>query len=179
MNKKKNKTVAKKNSKSNNRGRPKYVVSEADKKAVYELAKKGCNEIEIAKTLKISQKTFQRNKDQFSPLVKKGRAEGEAINTKDVENALLKIAKGYKYTEETVEAIEKNGKVVQRHRKIVTKQLAPNVTADIFYLCNRARVKWQNVQKIDVGMGEGLNEAISKLADIYKGNVKNEKPKKE
>lgn len=150
--------------KQSKRGRPQYIVSEADKKAVYLLAKKGCNEIEIAKVLGISQKTFQRNKDQFSPLVKKGRKEGTPKNIKDVENALLKICKGYEYIETSKETREtvKDTYVIERS---TTKQVAPNVTAIIFFLCNRSPNTWKNVQHIDHSgsMETTVNVYVKKL----------------
>ena len=143
----KGRSASKRTSKKRKTGRPKYIVSKADKKAVYELAKKGCSEVEIAKVLRISPKTLQINKRHFLPSIKKGRREGDPKNIKDVENALLKICKGYGYDEVHIETRDTPDGITDVKRT-VTKQVCPNVAAIVFYLCNRASEKWKNTQKI-------------------------------
>jgi hypothetical protein len=159
---------AKRTPKKRKIGRPKYVVNKTAKKVAYELAKKGCNEKEIAKALRISQKTFQRNKAHFLPLIKKGRSEGEPKNIRDVENALLKRAKGFEYTEKhTIEQVTKDGDIVILHRTI-TKMIPPDTAAAIFYLCNRAKGRWQNVQHIEGGDIDKPIQIVVKGMDLSK-----------
>ena len=67
----------------------------------------------------------------------------------DVEfNAKIKKAeliRGYEWDETTTEsALDKNGKMVEVKKKIVHKKAAPNPTAIIFALCNRAPGEWSN-----------------------------------
>ena len=57
-----------------------------------------------------------------------------------VENALYKRAIGYQYTETTKEA----GKVV----KTVVKEVAPDTTAQIFWLKNRQPERWRDKQEV-------------------------------
>jgi hypothetical protein len=152
--------------KKHKRGRPRYVVSNADLQTVVELAKKGCNEVEIARALKISQKTFQRNKVHFLPHIKRGREEGEQKNIEDVENALLKRAKGFAYQEKHSEIRRfPNGKQITVVREI-TKIVVPDTSAAIFYLCNRAKGRWQNKHMIQGDPEKPIPIIIQKGVDL-------------
>ena len=57
-----------------------------------------------------------------------------------VENALLKRALGYDYTEEKVEVSEKDGRKVTQ----TVKHVAPDTTAQIFWLKNRRPDRWRD-----------------------------------
>ncbi|MRN25654.1 transposase [Romboutsia ilealis] len=103
-------------------------------------ARDGLTDEQIAKNLGISTKTFyeyKKNYLQFLQALKKGK---EVVDY-EVENALLKRALGYEYDEITYE----NGKEVKR----VTKQVAPDTTAQIFWLKNRRPDKWRDKQVIE------------------------------
>ena len=59
--------------------------------------------------------------------------------------SLLELVCGYEWDETTTEsALDKNGKMVEVKKKIVHKKAAPNATAIIFALCNRAPEQWSN-----------------------------------
>ena len=64
---------------------------------------------------------------------------------RQVENALLKRALGYKYDEVTQENIK--GELVVT--KVVTKEVQPDVTAQIFWLKNRKPEEWRDKKEID------------------------------
>lgn len=103
-------------------------------------ARDGLTDEQIAKNLGISIKTFyeyKKNHLQFLQALKKGK---EVVDY-EVENALLKRALGYEYDEITYE----NGEEVKR----VTKQVAPDTTAQIFWLKNRKPDKWRDKQVIE------------------------------
>ena len=63
----------------------------------------------------------------------------------DCKRSLLELVQGYEWDETTTEsALDKNGKMVEVKKKIVHKKAAPNATAIIFALCNRAPGEWSN-----------------------------------
>ena len=76
----------------------------------------------------------------FADALKKGKEDVDI----QVENALLKRALGYEYNETTQEL---SGFGQMRVTKIVTKQVIPDTTAQIFWLKNRRSDKWKN--KVD------------------------------
>lgn len=109
------------------------------------LARNGVPEEQIAKKLGVGYSTFRKYKAEHIALVaalKKGR---EVVDF-EVEGALIKRALGYSYVEETRELKEdENGggaKLVLT--KAITKQVAPDVTAQIFWLKNRKKEEWQS-----------------------------------
>ena len=63
----------------------------------------------------------------------------------DCKRSLLELVQGYEWDETTTEsALDKNGKLVVTKTKVVHKKAAPNPTAIIFALCNRAPGEWSN-----------------------------------
>lgn len=103
-------------------------------------ARDGLADEQIAKNLGIAYSTFREYKNKYSALsasLKKGK---EVVDY-EVENALLKRALGYEYDEVTYE----HGKETKR----VTKQVAPDTTAQIFWLKNRRSDKWRDKQIVE------------------------------
>lgn len=106
--------------------------------------------------MNISQQTFYtwlKKYPEFSEALKKGR---EPVDI-EVEDALIKRAKGYTTTE-TIEEIttsgqkDPNGNYIEKERHVrrVTKEVPPDVGAIVFYLSNRTRKtgKWSNMKYI-------------------------------
>ena len=63
----------------------------------------------------------------------------------DCKRSLLELVQGYEWDETTTEsALNKDGKMVVTKTKVVHKKAAPNPTAIIFALCNRAPDEWSN-----------------------------------
>ena len=62
----------------------------------------------------------------------------------DSKRSLLELIRGYEWDETTTESGLVNGKMVETKRKVVHKKAAPNPTAIIFALCNRAPGEWSN-----------------------------------
>ena len=77
-----------------------------------------------------------KSNPEISEALKKGK---EVVDIQ-VENALLKRALGYEYTEERIEISEKDGKKVIQ----TVKQVIPDTTAIIFWLKNRRPGKWRS-----------------------------------
>ena len=106
----------------------------------------GLTEEDIVKKIGISRTTFSVWKNSFPALVESLKRGKEVVDVL-VENALYKRAIGYSY-EETKETQFKDGdgKVFKRVEKTIKFQ-APDVTAQIFWLKNRKRLQWCDVQK--------------------------------
>lgn len=107
-------------------------------------ARDGLIEEQIAKNLGIAYSTFRDYKNKYSALsaaLKKGK---EVVDY-EVENALLKRALGYDYTEEKVE-IERtaNGKIKSQKVAQTLKHVPPDVGAAAFWLKNRRPDKWRD-----------------------------------
>lgn len=107
---------------------------------------------------------------QFLQAVKKAEQEYQewydAQLVVDCKRSLIELVCGYEWDETTTEsALDKNGKMVEVKKKIVHKKAAPNPTAIIFALCNRAPEQWSNkhVQelagKVDVESKPGITLA--------------------
>lgn len=86
--------------------------------------------------------TWMKKFPDISDALKRGR---EVVDIQ-VENALLQRALGYSYTETTreLELDPASGKKVLKTTKTVTKQVAPDTTAQIFWLKNRRPDKWRD-----------------------------------
>lgn len=113
-------------------------------------ARQGMIDTEIAAKLGISEKTYydyQKKYPQFLQAIKAGKAPVDV----EVENALLKRARGYEYEEVTVEyAPAKKGEKAQATRvKKVTKQVIPDTRAQEFWLKNRRSGFWRDRQDIE------------------------------
>lgn len=128
-------------------GRPTKYKQECVEQG-YRLAREGFTDRNIAKILLISESTLNLWKlehPEFSESLKKGKDE---FDSAEVEYCLLKRACGYKYTETTKEIAPvvslKTGKPFLRITKKVIKEVAPDVTAQIFWLKNRQPERWRD-----------------------------------
>ncbi|WP_297134059.1 hypothetical protein [Terrisporobacter sp.] len=115
-------------------------------------ARDGLTDEQIYNNLGISKDSFYKYKKQYSDF-SDSLKRGKEIVDYEVENALLKRALGYEYDEITYE----NGEEVKR----VTKQVAPDTTAQIFWLKNRKADKWRD--KKDVEHSGEINNPYANL----------------
>lgn len=114
-------------------------------------ARDGLTDEQIAKNIGINRTTlydWKKKEINIADALKKGK---EIVDF-EVENALLKRALGYEYEEETYE----NGVLTKK----VKKQVAPDTTAQIFWLKNRQTKKWRD--KVEIAD----NDAIKKLDEL-------------
>lgn len=124
-------------------------------------ARDGCTDEQLAKKMGINVATLYKWKTKYSNIdeaLKKGK---EVVDTM-VENALLKRAMGYKYTE-TKKKVEA-GIVTE----VVTtiKEVPPDTTAQIFWLKNRKPDQWREKQQVDIsGSLDKLDEVLGKVED--------------
>lgn len=135
-------------------------------------AKDGLTDKQIAGNMGITEQTlnvWKKNHPSFFESLKKGK---EVVD-RQVENALLKRALGYEYDEITKEVCEnaQTGETGLAVTKVVTKQVVPDTTAQIFWLKNRKRETWSDRKDLDISGGlnvenpyEGLStEELRKL----------------
>lgn len=105
-------------------------------------ARDGLTDEQIAQNMGISARTLYRWKKEKQQICN-ALSKGKEVVDRQVENSLLKRALGYQYDEITVEGgIE---------TKRVTKEVAPDVTAQIFWLKNRKPEVWRDKQNLEVG----------------------------
>lgn len=102
-------------------------------------ARDGLTDEQIAHNIGIATGTLYEWKKQHVEIAE-ALKKGKEVADIEVENALYKRAIGYDYEETKVE-VEANGK-----KKITkfTRHVAPDVTAQIFWLKNRKPEKWRD-----------------------------------
>ena len=102
-------------------------------------ARDGLTNEQIASKMGIAESTLYKWKNEQSE-ISEALKRGKEVADYEVENALFKRATGFRYVEVTRE----NGVVV----KEVTKEIAPDTTAAIFWLKNRKSNEWRDKQEI-------------------------------
>lgn len=105
-------------------------------------ARDGLTDEQIAGNMGVSRSTLNSWKDKY-PDILDSLKKGKEIVDRQVENALLKRALGYEY-EEIKEKYE-FGELSER--TITKKQVAPDTTAQIFWLKNRKPKDWRDKQE--------------------------------
>lgn len=108
-------------------------------------ARDGYTDEEIAKSIGIHRDTLYVWKNKY-PAIADTLKKGKDVVDRKVENSLLKRALGYRYEEVTKEISidEDTGESKLIITKVVTKEVAPDVTAQIFWLKNRKPEQWKN-----------------------------------
>lgn len=104
----------------------------------------GYTVLDIANRLGISPTLISRARrevPEFDAALRVGR---ELVDYK-VENALLRVALGYKTKEVKVTTTMRYGKVVETIKEVTEKEQAPNVSAIQTWLYNRQKEKWRNM----------------------------------
>lgn len=139
-------------------------------------ARNGLTEEQIAKNLGIGVSTLSKYKVEHIEIVE-ALKKGKEIVDFEVENALLKRALGYKYTEVTKERIlrkdERGQPSVDIHgfptyemvvTRTVKKEVAPDTTAQIFWLKNRKPKQWRDKQDIEHSGNVTVNNPYKDLS---------------
>lgn len=98
-------------------------------------ARDGLIDEQIAHNMGITTKTLYEWKNKYSE-ISEALKKGKEVIDRQVENALLKRALGYAYDETTYE----DGVETKR----VKKEVAPDTTAQIFWLKNRKPAEWRD-----------------------------------
>ena len=106
-------------------------------------ASEGLTEKEISVKLNVHECTisyWKRTKPEFLESLQKGKL----VYTLRVERSLIESAVGYSHPDNDIRVVD--GEIVITP---ITKHYPPNVTAQIFYLKNRARDRWMDVHKFE------------------------------
>lgn len=124
-------------------------------------ARDGMIQEDIARKLGVAMSSFSDYKNKFSEL-SEALKRGQEVVDVEVENALFKRAVGYRYDEVTREAAreldEETGeyKTVMVETKRVTKEVQPDVTAQIFWLKNRKPEMWRDKKEVDADVSGSM-----------------------
>lgn len=127
-------------------------------------SEQGYTDENLAVHFKVSKSTISKWKNdfsEFSEALKKGK---DNFDSREVEQFLLKRCKGYSYVETTRELQTDDAEYLDEESEIavqtlvvtkkVTKQVAPDVVAIIFWLKNRLAHRWSDKREIDHRIGE-------------------------
>ena len=127
-------------------------------------ARDGLTDEQIAYNMGINKATLYRWKEKYCDICD-ALKRGKEVVDRQVENALLKRALGYEYTETTREYIPELDEM--KTTKKVTKQVAPDTTAQIFWLKNRKPDKWRDKLNRDCS-SEDETEGVEIINDADK-----------
>ncbi len=114
-------------------------------------ARDGLTDEQIAANMGITRSTLNEWKKKYSD-ISDTLKRGKNVIDIQVENALLKRALGYRYTEVTREKVF-NAQTEEYEftlTKEVTKEVAPDTTAQIFWLKNRRPEQWRDKRDVAV-----------------------------
>jgi DNA-binding XRE family transcriptional regulator len=128
-------------------------------------ARKGLTNDQIAENIGINRDTlydWQKKYPDFSDALKSTKE----ITVYEVEDALYKAAMGY-FVEETITTVTSTGK---SHTEIRKKWIAPNTTAQIFFLKNKDPENWRERNDITLSETNGVLESLMALHK-QNGNV--------
>ena len=124
-------------------------------------ARDGLSDEQIAGNMGVKRQTLYDWKSKF-PVFSDTLKRGKKVVDRAVENALHKNAMGYEYEEVTKERVY--DPVTGKHEfvttKVVTKNVPPNTTAQIFWLKNRNPDDWRDKKQTELTGANGGNLVI-------------------
>lgn len=129
-------------------------------------ARDGLIDEQIAENIGINTSTLYEWKKKY-PEISESLKKGKEVVDIQVENALLKRALGYEYTEVTQEVCEnaETGEMELRVTKKVTKEVIPDTTAQIFWLKNRRPDKWRDKQDVEHSGGVSVKNIYENMPE--------------
>lgn len=117
-------------------------------------ARDGLTDEQIADNMGINAATLYVWKKKY-PEISESLKKGKEVVDRQVENALLKRALGYRYDEITLEGgIE---------TKRITKEVVPDTTAQIFWLKNRKPDQWRDKKDLNLAGGVAVDNPYESL----------------
>jgi DNA-binding XRE family transcriptional regulator len=127
----------------------------------------GLTDEQIAHNIGIAAKTLYEWKNKYGEICE-ALKKGKEVADRQVENALFKRAIGYTYEEVTRESQydPKTEDYELGVTKVVTKEVHPDTTAQIFWLKNRKPKAWRDKQDIEhSGSMTNRNIDLSHMSD--------------
>lgn len=122
---------------------------------------------DIAQNLGVAYSTFRKYASTQPELIEILAVTKEVADA-NVEAALYKRANGYQYEERRQEIID--GEVIKEI--VTTKEVIPDVTAQIFWLKNRSAKEWHDKQNIEIS--KPIDESISEMEAYFEQRKKEE-----
>lgn len=124
----------------------------------------GLIDTEIAANMGVNPDTLYRWKRKYVE-ISEALKKGKDVVDRQVEKSLLKRALGFEYNEtKNVYETDSEGKRILKESTITRKMVAPDTTAQIFWLKNRKPDKWRHkpetVKQGDTGLFEGIVKAV-------------------
>lgn len=107
-------------------------------------ARDGLTDEQLAAKIGITATTLYDWKNKY-PVISEALKRGKEVVDVEVENALLKRAMGYEYTETRTETAD-DGTV---KTIVMQKAMPPDTTAQIFWLKNRRPAVWRDKQQVE------------------------------
>lgn len=123
-------------------------------------ARDGLIDKQIAENIGVAYSTFREWVKKF-PALSASLKKGKEVVDRQVENALFKSAVGYEYTEVTEELTENGMEITKK----VTKQVAPNPTAAIFWLKNRKPDEWRDRKETQISGEMSVSNPFTNLSE--------------
>lgn len=161
-------------------------------------ARDGHTDEQIAKNIGIGARTLYEWKEKF-PQISQSLKRGKEIVDREVENALLKRALGYEFTEKKYVSAEMSEEEYHLHQQLAvnryklehpeatleelravelgvsrykmvlveekTKEVSPDVTAQIFWLKNRKPGHWRDKKETELSGSIDVRQQFEKLTD--------------
>lgn len=125
-------------------------------------ARSGLTNEQIAKNIGISPKTLYEWQNKHSD-IRNTLKKGKEVVDFEVENALLKRALGYT-VELKKQKVTKDGEVVNVKEEMY---IAPDVTAQIYWLKNRKPLDWRDKIQIENNeSAKAINENLQNIANL-------------
>lgn len=136
-------------------------------------ARDGLTDEQIANNIGIAVSTLNNWKNKYVELMESLKR-GKEVVDREVENALLKRALGYSYNEVTKERVlnPKSLKYEMVETKVITKEVNPDTTAQIFWLRNRKNKDWSNKDLIDIEKAKAEIEYTQEKTKLLQGTEK-------
>jgi hypothetical protein len=123
-------------------------------------ARAGLTDEQIAHNMGISTVTLYSYKNNH-PNIFNALKQGKEVIDIQVENALLKRALGYEYEEVTTTTNYKGEEEIKK----VVKQIAPDTTAQIFWLKNRKPDEWRDKKDVELSGSISVADALKKARE--------------
>ena len=121
-------------------------------------ARDGLTDEQIAKNMGVRTSTLYDWKKKYSE-ISEALKKGKEVIDRQVENALLKRALGYSYTETTRELVGTKMVIT----KEVVKEVQPDTTAQIFWLKNRRPDIWRDRKDLEAKVDMNQNDQFKEM----------------
>lgn len=123
----------------------------------------GLTKEQIAENIGISRSTLAVWENRFQDIADALKV-CKAVPDRHVENQLYKRAVGYKYTEVIKERDKITGEMVTT--KEIEKEVAPDVTAQIYWLKNRVPERWRDQRETVLTGKDGKAIQVEKIPSV-------------